>query len=284
MRPKVAVLVASLAFGGMAARADAHPMILGKPAAKAGAKAKEAPIPAIDKKVKLSPDGLKFGMTIEEISKLYEGVLDKEFVPLYQNTEPGPRMSELDSELADKKLLVLRNKVEFGSLTSGLENTPLAGEFTYNNNESMTQFPTRAGVHRYLFFFGNHLWKVYDVHKLGKKDKLGADYAAAVDTLTKQLGKPPRVRKADPSAGRSQDSADWEDKETIIRLNDRGDGTSALMYIDRKTEENLGKYRTNTGGDKDTLDRDVSDVTKHEGDKVDDKNKNVTDAYSKKKK
>jgi hypothetical protein len=272
----------SLAFAAIpAARVDARPVILGKAEAK---KAKEAPPPTVDKKVKLSPDGLKFGMTLEEISKLYEKVLDAEFVPLYQKVEPGPRMSELDTELADKKLLVMRNKVEFGTLPSGLENTALAGEFTYNNSESMTQFPLRSGVHRYLFFFGNHLWKVYDVHKLGKKSKLGADYAAATETLTKQLGKPPRVRKADPAAGRRLDQADWQDKETIIRLIDRGDGSGALSYSDRKIEEGIDKFRTNKGPGQEQLDRDVSDVTKHEGDKPDDKNKNVTDAYSKKKK
>src|SRR5882757_38821 len=99
MRSKVVVLVMSLAAGAFVeGRADAHPVLLGKPEAK---KAKEAPPPTVDKKVKLSPDGLKFGMTLEEISKLYETVLDKEFVPLYQNVEPGSRMSELDSELAD---------------------------------------------------------------------------------------------------------------------------------------------------------------------------------------
>jgi len=119
MRPKVVVLMTSLAFAAIpAARVDARPMILGKAEAK---KAKEAPPPTVDKKVKLSPDGLKFGMTLEEISKLYEKVLDAEFVPLYQTVEPGPRMSELDTELADKKLLVMRNKVEFGALPSGLE-------------------------------------------------------------------------------------------------------------------------------------------------------------------
>jgi hypothetical protein len=174
--------------------------------------------------------------------------------------------------------------VEFGSLPSGLENTALVDEFTYNNSESMTQFPQRTGVHRYLFFFGNHLWKVYDVHKLGKKSKMGADYAAAVETLTKQLGKPPRVRKADPSAGRHLDQADWQDKETIIRLVDRGDGSAGLEYVDRKIEENIDKFRGNKGPGKEELDRDVSDVTKHDGDKTDDKNSNVTDAYAKKKK
>ncbi|HVW28502.1 MAG TPA: hypothetical protein VHC69_24225 [Polyangiaceae bacterium] len=282
MRPKVVVLAMSLATCALpAVPADAHPIVLGKPAAKKG---KDAPPPTVDKKVKLSPDGLQFGMTLEEISKLYEKVLDAEFVPLYQNTEPGPRMNELDTELADKKQLVMRNKVEFGSLPSGLENTALAGEFTYNNGETMTQFPQRSGVRRYLFFFGNHLWKVYDVHKLGKKSKMGADYAGAVDTLTKELGKPPRVRKADPSAGRPLDTADWQDKETIVRLTDRGDGSAALSYIDRKIEENIDKFRPNKGPAKEELDRDVSDVTKHDGDKTDDKNANVTAAYAKKKK
>jgi hypothetical protein len=281
MRTKVVVLAMSLATCAFPAlRADAHPVVLGKPAAKG----KEAPPPTVDKKVKLSPDGLKFGMTIEEISKLYEKVLDAEFVPLYQNVEPGPRMNELDTDLAEKKLLVMRNKVEFGALPSGLENTALAGEFTYNNGETMTQFPQRSGVHRYLFFFGNHLWKVYDVHKLGKKSKMGADYAGAVDTLTKQLGKPPRVRKPDPSAGRNLDTADWQDKETIIRLTDRGDGSAALAYIDRKIEEGIDKFRPNKGPGKEELDRDVSDVTKHGDEKTDDKNANVTDAYAKKKK
>src|SRR5215471_5357796 len=104
MRRKVVVLVASLAFAAFpAARVDARPVVLGK----AEAKKKEAPPPTVDKKVKLSPDGLKFGMTLEEISKLYEQVLDKEFVPLYQSVEPGRRMSELNTELAEKKQYVL---------------------------------------------------------------------------------------------------------------------------------------------------------------------------------
>ncbi|HEX7669754.1 MAG TPA: hypothetical protein VF395_09235, partial [Polyangiaceae bacterium] len=112
-----------------------------------------APPTTVDKKVKLSPDGLKFGMTIEEISKLYEKVFDDEFVPLYQHVEPGPRMAELDSELADKKQRILRNKLEFGALPSGLDDTAIGGEYSYNNGESMTQLKLRSGTQRYFFFF-----------------------------------------------------------------------------------------------------------------------------------
>src|SRR5436190_2966260 len=100
MRPNVVLLSAGLSVGAfsVAHLAEAKPPAAAK--TKAGAKA-EAPPTTIDKKVKLSPDGLRWGMSIDEISKLYDKVFDDEFVPLYKAVEPGPRMAELDSELAD---------------------------------------------------------------------------------------------------------------------------------------------------------------------------------------
>jgi hypothetical protein len=270
MRHTVVFLALGIALGPLSpGEAHASPRIFGN-AAKSAAKPEKPPT-LVDKKVKLSPDGLAFGMTIEEISKLYEKVFDEEFVPLYKKTEPGPRMSELDSELADKKQLILRNKLEFGTLPSGLDNTPLAGEYSYNNGESMTQVKLRSGVQRYFFFFGDHLWKVYDVHKLNAKSKLGEDFDTAVANLTKQFGKPPRARKADLAAGIHLDQDDWEDKETIVRIADRGNGAAALMYVDRKIEDNIAKYRPNKGPAAEEVDRDVSDVTRPG--KIDDKNK-----------
>jgi hypothetical protein len=259
MRANVVLVLAGMALGAVA---WSEPAVAKPPAAKAkGAKAGPGPS-TVDKKVKLSPDGLRFGMTIEEIAKLYEAVFDEEFVPLYKAVEPGPRMAELDSELADKKQLILRNKLEFGTLPSGLDNTPLRAEFTYNNGESMTRVKLRSGVERHFFFFGNRLWKVYDAHKLGKKSKLGGDFEEVVAKLTKQFGKAPRALKADSSAGRDFDQVDWQDAETIVRLVDHGGGKAALLYVDRKVEENVGKYRSNKGEAAESLDRDVSDVTR----------------------
>ena len=280
MKPTVILLVAGIGASAFAScPANAHPVVLGKPAAKAAGKA-EPPPSEVGKKIKLSPDGLRWGMTLDEISKLYEKVLDDEFVPLYQKVEPGPRMAELDSELADKKQLLKRNKFEFGSIPSGLDNSPLAGEYSYNNGESMSQIKLRSGVQRYFFFFGDHLWKIYDVHKLGKKSKLGTDFASVVDGLGKQFGKGPRARKADPSASRNFDQDDWQDKETIVRLIDHGNDGAGLAYIDRKIEERLDKYRSNKAAH-DEVDREVSEVTKSGGGKAEDKNKDVSAAYSK---
>ncbi|HEX7668159.1 MAG TPA: hypothetical protein VF395_01180, partial [Polyangiaceae bacterium] len=112
-------------------------------------------------------------------------------------------------------------------------------------------------------FFGNRLWKVIDIHKLGKKGKLGEDYDGAVSGLEKQMGKPPRVLKADPSAGRKVDSADWQDKETILRIMDHGGTTAAVAYVDRKIEEGIDKYRTNKGSGPEGVSSSVSDVTRN---------------------
>src|SRR5688572_15727245 len=128
--------------------AEARPHILAaKKAAAPPAKKKQGPGPThIDKKLALSPKGVKWGVTLDELSRLYDTAFEAEFVELYKRVEPGPRMKELDHELADKKQLVKRNWIEFGSLPSGLDNGPLGGEFTYRNNESMTKLTLRNGA------------------------------------------------------------------------------------------------------------------------------------------
>ncbi len=268
MKTRVAALIVGLLLGGLATSSvQARPVVLGRPSAKKGKVGKEPGPPEVTKKVKLSPDGLAFGITVEELSKLYDKVLDDEYVPLYEHTDPGPRTAELDAELADKKALILRHKLDFGSLPSGLDDTPLSDEYTYNNGESMTHLRVHGGVHRYFFFMGNRLWKVYDIHKLGEKSKLGADFDSAVAKLAKEFGKPPRVRKADPGAGRKIDQVDWQDKDTIVRALDYGGDQMVIAYIDRKTEEHLDRYRTHKASNGNGLDQDVSAVTNEGGPK-----------------
>jgi len=262
MKPTVFVVLFGIAFSAtVAEQAPAKSAVLAK-SDDAKKKPKAGPGPTeIDKKIKLSPDGVKFGATVEEISKVYESVFEKDFVSLYQSVEPGPRMAELDAELADKKKLILRNKLDFGGLPSGLDDTAWGGEFTYNNSESMSHVTLRTGVERYFFFFGNHLWKVLDLHKLGKEDKLGTSYEEVVKKLTKQFGKAPRARDADPSQKRL-DQVDWQDKETIIRVIDHGGSKAVLGYIDRKVEESLDRYRSNKGNVQHAVSASVSDATK----------------------
>lgn len=262
---------AGLAAGSLVAETSSAAPVshaaFGKPAAAGkeakGAKAAKKVGPSeVTKKIAFRPKELRFGMSLEEISKVYDKVFEADFLPLYRRVEPGPRMNELDNELADKKQLVKRNHIEFSNLPSGLENTPLGGEFTYNNGESMTHVTLRNGTKRYFFFFKNRLWKIYDETALSKKSKLGTNYEGVLESLGKLFGKKAREQEADPAAKRMFDSGEWADKETILRVLNRGGKNVALVYIDRKVEENLDQMRPNKGEKPREIDATVSSVTK----------------------
>src|SRR5262245_37286387 len=64
-----------------------------------GASAKGAPgkaaAPAAPT-VALEVDGVAFGMSAEDVAKLYDRWWDKQFIPRYQKANPGPKTRELD--------------------------------------------------------------------------------------------------------------------------------------------------------------------------------------------
>ena len=126
----------------------------------------------------------------------------------------------------------------------------------------MTQIKLRSGIQRYFFFFGNHLWKVYDVHKLGKKSKMGADYDAAVERSRSSSASHRACARPIRAAGRSSIRRTGQDKETIIRLSDRRRrhrGARVHRSKDRRAPRSVPHEQ---GPRHDELDRDVSDVTK----------------------
>lgn len=244
----------------LAVQAVAAPPVLARQ--KKGRAHKSKGPPEVKKSVRLSPKGLRFGLSLDELSALYVKVFEKEFVPLYRRVEPGPRMKELDAELAEKKKHIKRNHVEFGSLPSGLDNTPLGQEFTYNNGESMTHVTLRSGVKRYFFFYNGRLWKVYDVYKGPKMRKLGGDFDAIVENLAKKFGTKPRRQEPDPKVGRMLEHADWATGDMVVRVINRGGDEIALVYMARKAQEKLEKHRANDRNKSEKLDSDVSAVTK----------------------
>ncbi len=212
--------------------------------------------------VELTPKSLRWGMDAKSISKVYEKVLDREYLPLYRKTEPGVEMRALDVELQDKKQLIMRNIVEFGALPTGLDSTPLKSEYSYGNGESVTSLRMRSGRVRHFFFFDNKLWKVYDEHpfKKEKEKGLGDSFDSAVAALTKTFNAPPKVSQPDYK-DRMFREALWQDKELNVRLLDRGD-LSAVVYENRAVADDLTRYRKNKPVDEHALSRDVKAALK----------------------
>jgi hypothetical protein len=213
------------------------------------------------KRIALSPQGLKYDMSLEAIAKLYDKVFDQEYLPLYKKASPGPETEALDAEIKQKKAEVRRSKVAFGQTPTGVDQTPLKGEYSYANGESMGRMTLRSGTERYFFFFGDRLWKVYDAHKLKKGTPLGETFDEAVKSLGPRFGGPGKRVPAKPAEGQNFDEVHWLTADMLIRAIDRGD-IIAVAYVDRGIHEKLPQMRKNKLKDQHSMDRDVAAALK----------------------
>ncbi len=217
----------------------------------------------IKKRIALAPKGMRWQLSLEGVAKLYDKQFDEEFTPLYKKAQPGQEMQMLDAELAEKKALLRRNKLEFGKLPTGVDQGPLKGEYSYNNGESMSKVTLKSGTQRFVFFFSDKLWKIYDEHKLRAGGPLGANFKEAVEILTKRFGLPPVKVEPDYKVGRNFEEAQWKDGQTVIRALNR-EPVLGMVYVDRNVQNNLSTYRKNKVEDPTALDKDVVAVTKKE--------------------
>jgi hypothetical protein len=249
------------------------------PAKAAPANYTKAPPPSVKEAIRLTPEGLRLGMMVNEVTDFYNKVLDQDYVPIYKMTPIGPKMKEVDAALAEQKLAFPRSEIAFGTLPTGVDNTPLRGEYNYKNNETMMSL-TRQGVTRYFFFVNKRLWKIYDALPLKKDGDMGASYKEAVAVLTKRFGVPGRVLAEDPAHGRNATEVDWSDANTHVRAIDRSDeNIVGLVFQDRATGERMAAYRA---GQKDNgpgaIDPTIAAVTK--GGPPVDPNASAADVYT----
>ncbi len=249
-----AFAASTLALSASVAVPDAHAEkpAKGKSAGGAG---------AISKKIGLAPAGLKFGMGLEAIARLYDKVLDDEYLPLYKKASPGPQTDALDAEVKQRKGELRRSKVEFGNTPTGVDQTALKGEYSYANGESMARLTLRSGTERYLFFFGDKLWKVYDEHKLKKGSPMGENYEAALKSMQARFAAAPKKLPANPDKGQNFDEAMWSTPDMLIRALDRG-STLAVVYVDKSVQEDLPKLRRNKPKNVTAIDPDVAAALK----------------------
>lgn len=229
---------------------------------KATAPAAPAEAPAVTNSIQLSPEGLRFGMSVKEVAELYDKLLDKEYVPLYRKVQPGPKMNALDAELQEKKLAFRRSRVDFGTLPTGIDQTALAGEYGYKTDESLMSFK-QGGRTRFFFFFQGKLWKVYDEIALGEASELGASFQDGLQVLAKRFGAAGRVREADPASDRKTTEADWVDARTHVRALDRSwENVIGLVHEERETAKSLIELRKANQTDPNAIDPAVLAITR----------------------
>ncbi len=271
-------LISVMALGLMGSGSWPRDAFAGGPAKTPAANVTKPPPASVKDAIRLTPEGLRLGMAVNEVIDFYNKILDQDYVPIYKMTPIGPKMKEVDAALAEQKLAFPRSEITFGNLPTGVDNTPLRNEYNYKNNETMMSL-TRQGVTRYFFFVNKRLWKVYDTLPLKKEGDLGATYKEAVSILTKRFGVPGRVLAADPSKGRSSTEVDWSDATTHVRALDRSDeNIVALVYQDRATGERMAAYRAGQTDTSGAIDPTIAAVTK--GGPAIDPNASAADSYT----
>lgn len=217
---------------------------------------------ALDKVIGISPKGLHWGLTLEGVAKLYDRVFEEEYLPLLKKAQPGQEMTGLEDEQKNKQGILRRGRIEFGAIPTGVDQSPLKGEYSYRNSESLASIRLRSGTERHFFFFSDKLWKVYDEHKLTKGGSLGESFAEATKILNKRFGAAGKLVPADYDKGQPYDEVQWHDAEKLIRAVDRGN-ILGMVYADKSVQDNLGQYRKNKPEDLHEMDKDVAAATAH---------------------
>ena len=254
MRRIVAISLCGLLSVGVA---SAVTLVTQDASAQASKKSKNSKKPAVAKAPKgpatvasragvvLQPAGITWGMTHTQVIKFYERIIDKDFAPQYKKVQPGPQTERLDAAVANAKDAFRRSKIVFGKLPTGVDSTPLKGEYSYQNGESMMKISRRGTGTRYMFFMKDKLWKIYDEVPVGEKRPLGPDFEEALKRLNSRYAATGRSTEPDYAIGRNYTEVDWQDDRTHVRAVDRtGTKVIGMVYEDRSVLANLDSLRS----------------------------------------
>jgi hypothetical protein len=246
------------ALGTVAAAADQPPLT--------GSLAGSAPAPAAATAVApiaLEADGVTFGMSSDQVAKLYDRWWDRYFIPKYQKANPGPKTKELDYQLEEQKK-VLRRVAPFDGRTTTFDKADFREEFAHGNGETMSSTKVRRGATsdsksvsytRRFFFFQDKLWKVYDEYRLEAQGPFGADFKEATSRVAASLGPSAKRTRAPASSTESVAFDAATERVRVIKLSGervavvRADSALAKTVLDGRAQHPVAQE---AGVDEDT--------------------------------
>jgi hypothetical protein len=269
----ISIMAVSAAFSavGAAENGKAAPSSAAAGASKANkATASKKAAKPEPKSITIEPSGVEFGMTIEGLAKVYDRWWDEYYLPEYTKTNPGPKMKELDYQVAQRKALFRRVKA-FEGYSDSFDKSALKGEFARSNGEAMTwaklpaiaskgATPGKPALLRRFFFHKGRMWKIYDEYKLDQSSPYGADFDTAVKSVTTDLGR--KGRRLDPSEGTlTKDSVEFDDGKTLLRVVNLDGGKVAIVRSDKAMATEVVKSREKVAvRDESALDSEVQSV------------------------
>ena len=257
-----ALAALSLSLSAPSAQAD------GKKKTKTSAAPAAEAVPTTKDPIKLVPEGMKWGMTRAQLESMVDKFVDDDFRPKYKAVgKSAPKIKDLDVEAATQKAAFRRSYIELTPGPTGLDSSPLAGEYTKGNNEALMSHHRGPGVKIWFFFIGGRLWKTIEEVSLIDGGLYGKDMAEAAKKIIDSVGGTvPHDTAAAPDKGQYYEIFDWQDAVTHMRLWDRS-GVIVIAREEKSTLSNLGNLRHAAAAADNGVDPSVSAIMRPADDK-----------------
>jgi hypothetical protein len=208
-----------------------------------GVKRKPAPAaaPAADagKAIQQELGEVRWGMSKADVLKVLKAQIRAEFEQRIKVERDIMRQDALYQEAQDRARRLSGDYVAFDGQKTGWDVSPIRGEFTHGNRETMLVVAQRTTRDMYFFIQGR-LWKWYREYSPQALQVNDAGEALAVLQSRFGAGKPQQDRVSDAEA--AHQGTTWTDGSTRVTALRRG-ADACLILEDQRTIDQLAVLR-----------------------------------------
>lgn len=184
---------------------------------------------------------LRWGMSEREVSSYAKREITSEYNAALAKTKAAGEQGKLKTQLKSALADIDRSLISFEHGKSRWDNSPVAGEFNYDNQESMLVSKDISGT-TYYFFLDGKLWKYVRVLDKGAA---GGDFKKFSKYVEDKFGKG-RMKKGEATPGQGDTQwLEYLDRNSRMRAaDDNGKrGGYAMIFEEMATVRTLASTR-----------------------------------------
>ena len=201
-------------------------------------------VAAAGSKIATAMGDLRWGMSEHDVRQFAKRYLTRHYEQAMKKAR-GAKKNNLRQELDAQLSRVQGSAIEFTGSRSRWDSSPVAGEFTYGNSESMLTLEDTKAKHFY-FFINGELWKWVKVLPPGEFG--GKKFNKFESMVGKRFGN--GMVKSGARLADREDEQKWVeflDRQSRLRAVDQTaeHGSYALVFEDMSTVRDLSSLRLN---------------------------------------
>jgi hypothetical protein len=183
---------------------------------------------------------LRWGMSENDVAAFAKRKLAERYDAQIKQTHDAAKQSQLKAALKTAQSNVSKSLTNFEGSSSRWDHSPVAGEFTYGNSESML-VAKDDNSENYYFFVNGRLWKWF---KELDKGAAGGDFKKFSKSVEGKFGKGhPKKGEIAPGQGATQ-FVEYMDRNSRMRAADNSKhGGFALIFEEMATVRELASTR-----------------------------------------